>query len=316
MATVEKYISDLLHFHDCVIVPGLGGFVANYKAATIIEERNLFLPPSKEIGFNRILAHNDGLLIDFISRREGISYAEASAKVSLFVNSIHQGIATDNLVDMGEVGSLRKDAIGNLQFTPKDGSSFLPEALGLGSFHFEPLEPKRIARVDIQEHVPHILHNRSPRNWAAAALIAGLFLFNTELKMPSIAEAGLGFITSPITVVDNVNDLSISVSSDVDDSAIAGQAQLESMDEAYSLSVADMPKYHVIVASFKQSVPANKALDDFLRNGYSKARLLDDEKGRIRVAVASFVNKEDALTALTDYKKQPLFKDAWVLTSR
>ena len=112
------------------------------------------------------------------------------------------------------------------------------------------------------------------------------------------------------------NYKSIVVSSDVDDSAIAGQAQLESMDEAYSLSVADMPKYHVIVASFKQSVPANKALDDFLRNGYSKARLLDDEKGRIRVAVASFVNKEDALTALTDYKKQPLFKDAWVLTSR
>jgi hypothetical protein len=32
---IEQYISELLYKYDCVIVPGLGGFVANYKSATI-----------------------------------------------------------------------------------------------------------------------------------------------------------------------------------------------------------------------------------------------------------------------------------------
>lgn len=320
MATIEKYISDLLHFHDCVIVPKLGGFVGNYKPASIMEERHLFLPPSKEIGFNRSLAHNDGLLIDFISRREGVSYIDASVKVNRFVVDVHERIASGEVIDLGDVGFLRRDAIGNLQFTPKEGSSFLPDALGLASFRFESLEQKRIIRIDSKEHVPQLLRSRSPRHWAAAAaLIAGLFLFNTELKTPSVTEAGMNaFMATPVTVVENFNRevISNTVASELDTDLSTGQTQVGSMDEAYHLPVADLVKHHVIAASFKQSVPANKALDDFLRQGYSDAKLLDDGNGRIRVAIASFVNKQDALSALSDFRNQPRFESAWVLTSK
>ena len=50
---ITKYIKELLFLHDCVILPGFGGFVANYKSAKIDEIRNVFFPPSKDIGFNR-----------------------------------------------------------------------------------------------------------------------------------------------------------------------------------------------------------------------------------------------------------------------
>jgi hypothetical protein len=316
MVNVEKYISDLLHFHDCVIVPGLGGFVANYKSASIVHERNLFLPPSKEIGFNRSLSHSDGLLIDFISRREAISYADASAMVSRFATNVHQRVAVGEVIDLGEVGLLRKDAIGNLQFTPKEGTSFLPEAFGLDSFRFEPMEQKRMVRIDVQAHVPRLLRSRSPRYWAAAAaIIAGLFIFNTEVKMPTITQAGMDvFVSTPVIVVDenNSEDLSLEVTTDVADSP----APVESMEQTYKAPVVDLPKYHIVAASFKQSVPANQALDAFLTEGYSDARLIENGQGRIRVSIASFVEKEEALSALNEYRQNPRFEGVWILTSK
>jgi hypothetical protein len=316
MVTVEKYISDLLHFHDCVIVPGLGGFVANYKSASIVHERNLFLPPSKEIGFNRSLSHSDGLLIDFISRREAVSYADASALVSRFATNIHQRVAVGEVIDLGEVGLLRKDAIGNLQFTPKEGTSFLPESFGLDSFRFEPLEQKRILRIDSETQIPRLLRSRSPRYWAAAAaIIAGLFIFNTEIKMPSMTQAGMDvFVSTPVIVVDEnkSEDLSVEVTTDVAESS----APVESMEQTYQAPIVDLPKYHIVAASFKQSIPANQALDAFLTQGYSDARLIENGQGRIRVAIASYVNKEEALSALNEYKQNPRFEGVWILTSK
>jgi hypothetical protein len=36
---LNKYISDLLRKHNCVIVPDFGGFVANYRSAVIDKVR-------------------------------------------------------------------------------------------------------------------------------------------------------------------------------------------------------------------------------------------------------------------------------------
>ncbi len=311
MSTIVRYISDLLHFHDCVIVPGLGGFVANYKPAVILEDRNMFLPPAKEIGFNRSLSHNDGLLIDFIARREGITYAEASVLVTRFVDDAHKRIGTGQIVDLGDIGLLRRDAIGNLQFTPKDTASFLPDALGLTSFRFEPLESKKVVRIDVDQPVPRLLRSRSPRYWAAAAaLIAGLFLFNTELKMPEVNQAGISTLiaTSPYVVNATIDASDIEVNTQ----NISAEVAENSIEMEYEAKATDLPGYHIIVASFKQSVPANNALDGFLRKGFSDAKLLDDGQGRIRVAVSSYFNKDEALNALNDFRQQPGFEGAWV----
>ena len=72
---LEQYISKLLYQYDCVIVPGLGGFVANYKSATIQPVQNTFSPPSKGISFNKNLNNNDGLLANFIAQEETVSFA-------------------------------------------------------------------------------------------------------------------------------------------------------------------------------------------------------------------------------------------------
>ena len=52
MIELAQHIEALLLENDCVIVPGFGGFVAHYAPATHVKEENLFLPPTRTIGFN------------------------------------------------------------------------------------------------------------------------------------------------------------------------------------------------------------------------------------------------------------------------
>src|SRR5690554_2808390 len=140
MARIEKHILYLLTQHDCVIVPRLGGFVANYKPAVIIEERNLFQPPKKEIGFNRSLSHNDGLLANHICKKENLSWAESTELINSFVSEFQSNINKGETFTFEGIGSFRKDALGNIQFTPNVRNKLLPGSYGLTEFHFEPLQ--------------------------------------------------------------------------------------------------------------------------------------------------------------------------------
>ena len=64
MIELSRHIEALLLTHDCVIVPGLGGFVTQYVPAYYVEEENLFIPPHRTIAFNAGLSLNDGLLVE------------------------------------------------------------------------------------------------------------------------------------------------------------------------------------------------------------------------------------------------------------
>ncbi len=88
MENISSHIADLLYHHDCVIVPGLGGFVANPVPAILDEEKNMFFPPSKEIVFNVNLKHNDGLLISHIASERNITYESAGEIVTDFFTEL------------------------------------------------------------------------------------------------------------------------------------------------------------------------------------------------------------------------------------
>lgn len=63
MFKLDRHIEILLLENDCVIVPGLGGFVAHHAEASYDENDALFLPPYRTLGFNPVLQMNDSLLV-------------------------------------------------------------------------------------------------------------------------------------------------------------------------------------------------------------------------------------------------------------
>ena len=88
MLRIDRHIEILLLENDCIIVPGLGGFVAYYSEASYDETENLYLPPCRIVGFNPVLKMNDSLLAQSYIETYDLSYPEAVREIELEVNHI------------------------------------------------------------------------------------------------------------------------------------------------------------------------------------------------------------------------------------
>ncbi|WP_010665142.1 HU domain-containing protein [Marinilabilia salmonicolor] len=319
MANIEKHISDLLCLHDCVIVPGLGGFVANYKSASIVDERNHFTPPEKEIGFNRSLSHNDGLLTNHLIRREQKSWDESSALIREFVGNLQTRIDEGVTMELKGIGAFRKDALGNLQFNPVEQNQLLPSAFGLGDFHFEPLVSNHSNTSKQEEPVRRLLQSRSPRYWTSvAAMIAGLLLFSPKLDMPEhhridssnmISMVADDAVSAPSDETTEVAETTLSVPDEIE-----GEEINKLQDAKQETKAANVAKpFHLIAASFKYRSPADQTMEAFKNDGFSEAKVLDSPSGRYRIALFSFADREEATRKLFALRKDEAYKNVWLL---
>jgi hypothetical protein len=145
---VLQYISELLVRQDCVIVPGLGGFIANYSPAKIHPVLHTFTPPAKDILFNASLKNNDGLLANYIAIKEKLTYAEALARIQDFSDQCSHRLREKSRVEIVKVGTLFPDREGNIQFDPEKDTNYLLESFGFSEF-----TSPAIKREGIQERL-------------------------------------------------------------------------------------------------------------------------------------------------------------------
>lgn len=143
----DKYITDLLHQYDCVIIPGLGGFIGNYHPAHIKLLQQMVEPPSKKIVFNSNLKNNDGLLAFHIASEENITFEEAVRKISEFVDDVFSKFALKQTVIIDGVGKLNSDKENNLLFEPENEINFQLESFGL-----EPVHALSVVKKEIHKH--------------------------------------------------------------------------------------------------------------------------------------------------------------------
>lgn len=134
---IDGYIRELLFREDCVIIPGFGGFVSNYRPARIQRESHTFTPPMKEIGFNPDLNHADFMLADEVAEQEGISREEARSEVDQYVARLKQKLANGDRVFVEGVGSFALDLENEIRFSADLGVNFLMDAFGLMPFHLK-----------------------------------------------------------------------------------------------------------------------------------------------------------------------------------
>jgi cell division protein FtsN/nucleoid DNA-binding protein len=151
---IEKYISDLLYKHDCVIIPGLGGFVANYRKAGIDLHKQEFYPPARILAFNAELNKSDGLLINYISKCESLSYEKVADQIDLFAKQTLFTINEGKKIELDNLGVLWSEE-GRIQFEPEMKQNFLLDSYGLSSFNYPILKdqkkPKIIRTAKIEE---------------------------------------------------------------------------------------------------------------------------------------------------------------------
>src|ERR1035437_5835918 len=130
-------INELLIDTDCVIIPGLGGFVANYQSAMVSGSAHVqFMPPSKQLLFNTKLIQNDGLLIAKISEKQNICYKLAEEEIADFVYIIKKQLHSVGSFTFEGIGLLLLNTNNVLSFKPIVDVNLYADSFGLSSFMF------------------------------------------------------------------------------------------------------------------------------------------------------------------------------------
>ncbi len=130
---LDLFVKERLFTSDCVIVPGLGGFVAQHKSAALHPSKNTLFPPSRRVLFNANLRTLDGDFIRYVAGRKGISYSNAVRWIDDEVSRIREQLAFGVVVPFGPIGKLMLNEERSVVFEPDAEQNFLDAAFGLPS---------------------------------------------------------------------------------------------------------------------------------------------------------------------------------------
>ncbi|MFN0031337.1 MAG: SPOR domain-containing protein [Flavobacteriales bacterium] len=320
---IEAFVSDLLFEHDCVVVPGFGGLVANYRAARLHTSTHRISPPAKHIGFNKNLFSNDGLLAHHVAGITGWAYSKAVSAIEEAVKDCNKQLKTEGRLVWEKIGVFYTDHSGQVQFLPDDEENYLLESYGMQTVQLKyiggQIQDKQTPIIPISKR------SHSARVWSIAAaasipilLGAGLLLRNqvshlgatnlsslnpfgghqivagyephhqVELAEVIPIEDSESVSTSPTITAENAT---------VNAWPIADVKADESAQKAAAPANLQKGKHAVIGGAFRVSANADRYLKKLRAEGFD-AQFAGKKDGMTLVAYGIYDNATEADTAL------------------
>jgi cell division septation protein DedD len=178
---ITRHLADLLHYHECVIVPGLGGFIKAYSPARILHYTHEFSPPSASVAFNGGLSGNDGQLANYIAAVENISYNDALSDIRHWSEISNASLKNGDKVVLDGIGELFMNASAKIEFTPTRQINFNTDSFGLPVFFAKVVDESLFVLPEIQP-VKHVykgakLQRLIPETLKWAAVLAPFIAF-------------------------------------------------------------------------------------------------------------------------------------------
>ena len=344
MTGIDKYISELLFDHDCVILPGVGGFLTNYSGARIHPIKHSFQPASRTVVFNANLRTNDGLLIDHLARRQNISYQQATILVNQYANLVNTSLESGQTIELSNIGIMKMGREQNIVFEPDESSNFLADAFGLPSF-VSPAIKRETVRQRLEKQLTpkpsapkeeNKINLRTAANWAAglaipitAALL--LYMFN-----PTIIDGpGKSFATfvptitlekaKPASNIGSTTEFSKfrAAPREVTDPDIL-EPEASNQEPATSKQTPEpqapgptptLTKYQVVVGAFSQESNAEKYVTELRAKNYDASIVGKNRTGLSRVSINGSDNKNEAIVILNKIRASEN-PSAWLLRIR
>lgn len=325
---LETYISDLLYRHDCVVVPGLGGFITNYRSAKIHPVSHTLRPPSKSIGFNVQLKDNDGLLANYIASCESISFAQAVSKVEQFVKSILNNLEHKKQASLKKIGTLTMDAQGVIRFEPDLSTNYLLDSFGLETIQ-SPAILRKSKPLNIQKQLSRgakQMKQQKPKvNWKIAAVILPLIGLSTYLSFQQgkVSEAYKNYaylnpfkekpaaVYVPRTSTETTKEMVVETPTNKFISEAIEPKTIESRKAVESKAIIEMNNFHLVAGCFSSTENANKLVNQLLNQGYKSSVIGKSAQGLHRVAFNSYSNRNEAVNAMNLLKTEG--KATWLL---
>lgn len=206
MIELAKHIEVLLLENDCVIVPGLGGFIAHNRPATWRTDSGEFFPPLRSIGFNPQLIMNDGLLVQSYMQAYNTDFPDATRKIEKTVETMKEELYQRGQIALQGIGTLYYNMKGGYGFEPEGKVFFTPSLYGLEPFSL-PLLKEEVITPQVRPATivpkPHAIpaqqtfrtrHFLPVRRWlqnavAVAAAVILFFILSVPVENTYVEEA-------------------------------------------------------------------------------------------------------------------------------
>lgn len=330
---VKQAIRKLLFLEDCVIIPGLGGFVSLYRSAVIDKVTGTFIPPTKEIVFNRELVQNDGSLVNFIAEKSGISMDLARKQVDQFVDEARKNFEQNDPVFLDGIGQFIQDKSHQIRFQADAGINLFLGSFGLASFHLREvahennttLKNALVFRKDesprtIEFPVAEIKRTHSNHNLrriviAMPLLIAFSLLPYNSRVTDSLSSSPASMFPEPSLFRLNYPDIQRRDTAKVilfpiQDSVAPKALKSDSVkDEAVKPVVGKFP---VIAGCFKIKSNAERLHKKLIEKGYPAAITTSRNGLLFKVSVESFASRQKAMAGLAHLKSAEPGLELWV----
>lgn len=333
---ITKHICELLYDHDTVIIPELGGIIATYQPASFDHVQGLIYPPSKKLSFNGNLLLNDGLLVDYVKLRNGISLKESVDAISRFVQKTKRKLNNKEIVILPQIGRLYKDYENSLRFL-QDATNFNTEVFGLPALHFYPIlrsqEPPAIKKnkpVQLASNKQNFSLRRTLSKKIASVFLPmfiGLLVivftvgfYNKQQKgnTEDLAVQKLPVNENRLNKKPTLDNLSF-----FDGISVNGQDGNDSSNEILDLreESEETPKHPIfpdqekecviIIGVFSKKAGVEKRVKDIYDFGYDAYQ---DKKGSLtRVGVRFAYEEESEIKNILKIVREKLNRRAWVL---
>jgi hypothetical protein len=324
-------IKNLLYLYDCIIIPGLGGFVARYYPARVDGLRRKLKPPCKEFSFDDSLVKGGEIVISFIARVRGIEDAEARTIVERFALETRAIVQQGDKAELPGLGWFIKGPKGKIHFEFDMVNNFHPETAGLPELNLPEFnKSEKIMMTEVPEPLPPV-NRRSPIRqlaWLVPILLllaAGTYVyFNWEVvkKQPIVA----GFLDKLSSGAD-ASDLQPNILMGLPDSASTVENAIDtisSIKNALSPGTegqqaiskdpyANCTRFYLIAGSFKRMKNAQELSKKLSAQGF-KTEVLTSTDGMYRVSIKVFTRRPEALDALGKIKAEGKIENVWLLS--
>lgn len=308
---LSHHIATLLRRHDCVIVPGVGAFVATRESAAVTPD-GLLTPPVRRISFNGELTHDDGLLASSVGRHMKISFEQARERVSAESALIHRRLRAEGAVRFDRVGTLQRMSGGLLDFLP-DSPWTLPlppvrEAKAAPALEITPADD---GRDDCRTAIVRLpLRVRWMRVAAAAIVLLTLgFTLSTPIDIEQAQHASLAApaFTPPEPEVYESPAAATYVELQI---AVSPEAGIIRPDSKPEPEVAAKPLPYVMVVA---SLPSRQKAEEYIAERSLPGLQIMQNGDKFRVYASQGATPEEArLQAEKISGFQVRFPDAWV----
>lgn len=331
MNEFSSHIEFLLHSHNCVIVPGFGGFVVNYTTAKH-DGLSVVEAPGCELVFNGELTHNDGLLAESYMKTDKISFDAATLRIKQLVRKMNLQLEEKKELKMGDLGTFSINEKSRLVYSP--GAFVRPELFGLTKASLRPViqihSHTEAAQKTVRKSV--VLRNTgivaavaavillsmmifpfegNKLNIQTAQIISELGLFNhaDKIETPKENKAVTGY-TKKTDIETTINNPQEEVLPETE--TVTNETNTDILSNALP-ETTPVEKYYIIVGVFKSQPAVDKTIELFQNKGFSDIHTLE-RGGRKHIYTSSFNNKEEALAYLSDIKSNYReCRDAWLL---